>query len=62
MAGVSAQTQVASLRGALEASRLREQKQKDEVEKVTKERDMLQWENGAWRRRENEVSCHFFPL
>lgn len=52
---VSAQTQVASLRGALEASRLREQKQKDEVERVTKERDMLQWENGAWRRREAEL-------
>lgn len=53
---VSAQTQVASLRGALEASRLREQKQKDEVEKVTKEKEALQWENAAWRRREVEVS------
>ena len=52
---VSAQTQVASLRGALEASRLREAKHKEEVEKVTKERDALQWENAAWRRRETEV-------
>lgn len=52
---LSAQTQVASLRGALEASRLRELKQKEEMEKIAKEKEMMQWENAAWRRREVEV-------
>ncbi|KAF9554794.1 hypothetical protein CPC08DRAFT_162378 [Agrocybe pediades] len=55
MPALSTQTQLASLRGALEAARLREEKNKAETEKYIKELDMLRWENANWRRGENEV-------
>jgi hypothetical protein len=54
---VSAQTQLASLRGALEAARLREEKSKSELDKVTKDVDALRWENAVSKRREVEVCC-----
>lgn len=61
---VSAQTQLASLRGALEAARLREEKTKAEIEKYSKELEMMRWESATWRRREMEVgnlrSWHIF--
>ena len=58
MPALSAQTQLASLRGALEAARLREEKHKTEMERTTKEMEMLKLEATTNRRREAEV--HFF--
>jgi hypothetical protein len=52
---LSAQTQLASLRGALEAARLREEKHKKDMEKVVKELDTLKWESTNSRRGEVEV-------
>ena len=56
---VSAQTQIASLRGALEAARLREEKSRAEVERRAKDYDTLNWrwaeERTRWHRREAEV-------
>ena len=56
---VSAQTQLASLRGALEAARMREEKAKGEVERLNRECQELRWrwgeDVGIWRRREGEV-------
>ncbi|KAF9042879.1 hypothetical protein BJ165DRAFT_202887 [Panaeolus papilionaceus] len=52
---LSTQTQLASMRGALEASRLREEKNKAELERVTKEMERLQWENANCKRGEMEV-------
>ncbi|KAI0266444.1 hypothetical protein BC834DRAFT_129094 [Gloeopeniophorella convolvens] len=40
---VSAQTQIASLKGALEAARLREEKNRAEAERLAKECDALRW-------------------
>jgi hypothetical protein len=61
---VSTQTQIASLRGALEAARLREEKCRQDAEKYAKECEMLKWKWGedviAWRRREAEVSNSVF--
>ncbi|KAK7037981.1 hypothetical protein R3P38DRAFT_2903752 [Favolaschia claudopus] len=54
---VAAQTQLASLRGALEAARLREEKTKGELERFAKDLEMMRWENGAWRRREVELQA-----
>jgi anthranilate synthase/indole-3-glycerol phosphate synthase/phosphoribosylanthranilate isomerase len=56
---LSTQTQLASLRGALEASRLREEKHKTEMEKVVKEVDVLRWEHANSRRGEIEVGFFF---
>jgi hypothetical protein len=53
---LSIQTQLASMRGALEASRLREEKNKVEMEKYVKEIETMKWENANWRRAEIEVS------
>lgn len=53
---LSLQTQLAGLRGALEAARLREEKHKAEIERVTKEAEGARWENGVLRRAEGEVS------
>jgi len=56
---VSAQTQIASLRGALEAARLREEKSRVEAERRAKDYDVLSWrwteERTRWHRREAEV-------
>lgn len=52
---LSTQTQLASLRGALEAARLREEKHKTEMERVVKEVDVLRWEHANSRRGEIEV-------
>jgi len=56
---VSAQTQIASLRGALEAARLREEKSRVEAERRAKDYDALSWrwteERTRWHRREAEV-------
>ena len=56
---LSTQTQLASLRGALEAARLREEKAKVDMEKAMKEVEAARWENANWRRREHEVCCCF---
>lgn len=57
---VSAQTQLASLRGALEAARMREEKAKSEVERLGRECQeiRMRWgeDVGLWRIREGEVS------
>jgi len=62
---LSTQTQLASLRGALEAARLREEKHKAEMERVMKEVDVLRWEHANSRRGEIEVGFPFrssFPF
>lgn len=62
---LSAQTQLASMRGALEAARLREEKSRAETERVGKENEELKWrwneDMMAWRRREGEVSIYSSP-
>jgi len=58
---LSTQTQLASLRGALEAARLREEKHKTEMERVVKEVDVLRWEHANSRRGEIEVGFSFLP-
>ena len=57
---LSTQTQLASLRGALEAARLREEKHKAEMEKYTKELEALRWESMNSRRGEVEVGAWFY--
>ena len=57
---MSTQTQLASLRGALEAARLREEKHKAEIERCTKELEALRWENMNSRRGEVEVGTWFY--
>lgn len=56
---VSTQTQIASLRGALEAARLREEKYRQDAENYVKEIEMLKWkwseDTMAWRQKEAEV-------
>jgi hypothetical protein len=59
---VSTQTQLASLRGALEAARLREEKHKAEMERYTKELEALKWENVNSRRGEVEVGPFVLSL
>jgi hypothetical protein len=58
---LSTQTQLASLRGALEAARLREEKHKTEMERVVKEVDVLRWEHANSRRGEIEVGFLSLP-
>lgn len=57
---VSAQTQLASLRGALEAARLREEKARQDVDRLSRECADLRWrwgeDAGRWSKREIEVS------
>jgi anthranilate synthase / indole-3-glycerol phosphate synthase / phosphoribosylanthranilate isomerase len=57
---LSAQTQLASLRGALEAARLREEKTKAEIERYSKDLEMMRWESTSWRRREMDVGSLSF--
>lgn len=52
---MSTQTQLASLRGALEAARLREEKHKAEMERFNKELEVLRWESANSKRGEVEV-------
>lgn len=70
---VSTQTQLASLRGALEATRIREEKNrvelektKEEADKTKKELESLRWSwgeaAGGWARREAEVSSFHYQL
>ncbi|KAF7311478.1 hypothetical protein MKEN_01050100 [Mycena kentingensis (nom. inval.)] len=56
------QTQLASLRGALEAARLREEKTRSELDRATRDAEILRWENGAWRRREVELQSQVHHL
>ncbi|KAJ4474389.1 hypothetical protein J3R30DRAFT_3707274 [Lentinula aciculospora] len=63
------QTQIASLRGALEASRKREEeargreeKTRSEMEKIGNELKVLHWEGNAWRRREGELQAQVHHL
>jgi hypothetical protein len=54
---------LASLRGALEAARTREEKSRLDAERLAKECEMLKWKWGedvnAWRIREAEVRTSF---
>ncbi|KAF9234199.1 hypothetical protein BU15DRAFT_79271 [Melanogaster broomeanus] len=63
---VSTQTQLASMRGALEAARLREEKSNAEAERARKECEELRWrwneDAGSWRRREAELQTHVHHL
>ncbi|KZV76848.1 hypothetical protein PENSPDRAFT_679864 [Peniophora sp. CONT] len=63
---LSSQTQLAALKGALEASRLREEKLRADAEREAKQRGVLQWqwreESNAWRRREAELQSHIHYL
>lgn len=62
--GASLSTQIASLKGALEASRTREDVQRREAERWSKECDLVKWRwneaSDLWRRREAEVHNHHF--
>ncbi|KAJ6502230.1 hypothetical protein C8R45DRAFT_612956 [Mycena sanguinolenta] len=59
---LSTQTQLASLRGALEAARIREEKARVELDRYTKDVEMMRWENSAWSRREAELQAHVHHL
>ncbi|KAH7926612.1 hypothetical protein BV22DRAFT_1194281 [Leucogyrophana mollusca] len=63
---VSAQTQLASMRGALEAARLREEKVRQDAERYAKECEELRWRWGedtaAWRRKEAELQAQVHHL
>ncbi|KAJ3753702.1 hypothetical protein EV360DRAFT_74292 [Lentinula raphanica] len=66
---LSTQTQIASLRGALEASkkreeetRGREEKTRSELERLVNELKVLRWEGNAWRRREGELQTQIQQL
>ncbi|CAK5265099.1 unnamed protein product [Mycena citricolor] len=54
---LNVQTQLASMRGALEAARLREEKARSELERYSKDMEIMRWENNAWRRREAEMQA-----
>ncbi|KIK96615.1 hypothetical protein PAXRUDRAFT_825760 [Paxillus rubicundulus Ve08.2h10] len=63
---VSAQTQLASMRGALEAARRREEKLRAEAGRTSKECEELRWrwneDTGSWRRREAELQTQIHYL
>ncbi|KIK69125.1 hypothetical protein GYMLUDRAFT_236977 [Collybiopsis luxurians FD-317 M1] len=66
---LSTQTQIASLRGALEASRRREEeargreeRTRSELERLGNEVKMLRWEGGLWRQREGELQAQVHHL
>ncbi|KAF5381653.1 hypothetical protein D9615_005475 [Tricholomella constricta] len=59
---LSSQTQLASLRGALEAARLREEKTKGDIERYSKELEIMRWESTALRRREVELQTQVHHL
>ncbi|KAG5717137.1 hypothetical protein E4T56_gene4173 [Termitomyces sp. T112] len=56
------QTQLASMRGALEAARMREERLGREVERLGREVDSLRWEGGRARRREAELQAQIHHL
>ncbi|KAG6373025.1 hypothetical protein JVT61DRAFT_7080 [Boletus reticuloceps] len=62
----SAQIQLASMRSALEASRVREEQLRIEAEQASKERDELRWgwneDASIWRRREAELHSQIHHL
>ncbi|KAH0828636.1 hypothetical protein J3R83DRAFT_2980 [Lanmaoa asiatica] len=62
----SAQIQLASMHGALEGARLREEQLRVEAEQASKERDELRWrwneDAGLWRRREAELQAQIHYL
>lgn len=58
---IAAQTQLASLKGALEAARQREEKHKEEMEKAMKDMELLKWESTNSRRGEAEV-CFSYTI
>ncbi|KAF8154700.1 hypothetical protein B0H34DRAFT_717529 [Crassisporium funariophilum] len=62
MPALSMQTQIASLRGALEAARLREEKNKADLERYAKEMEVLRWETANSRRGEVELQAHLRHL
>ncbi|TFY80862.1 hypothetical protein EWM64_g3150 [Hericium alpestre] len=57
---LSSHTQIASLKGALEAAKMREEKNRLEAERLAKEVEMAKWrwskDAGNWRRREMEMN------
>ncbi|KAJ7632884.1 hypothetical protein FB45DRAFT_1003131 [Roridomyces roridus] len=59
---LSTQTQLASLRGALEAARMREEKVRAELDSLSKDAEMMRWENSTWRRRELELQGQIHHL
>ncbi|KAJ4465001.1 hypothetical protein C8J55DRAFT_264002 [Lentinula edodes] len=66
---LSTQTQIASLRGALEASRKREEEARgrdestrSELERLGNELKVLRWEGNVWRRREGELQAQIHHL
>ncbi|KAJ7595952.1 hypothetical protein C8J56DRAFT_1022396 [Mycena floridula] len=61
-ASLSTQTQLASLRGALEAARMREEKTKVDMERLVKDMEMLRWESSVWKRREIEMQTQIHHL
>ncbi|KAF8631459.1 hypothetical protein AX15_002397 [Amanita polypyramis BW_CC] len=52
---LSTQTQLASLRGALEAARQREAQMRLDLERCAKELEFMRWESATWRRKEFEL-------
>ncbi|KAJ6597217.1 hypothetical protein DFH09DRAFT_1304965 [Mycena vulgaris] len=59
---LNTQTQIASLRGALEAARMREEKVKADLDRYAKDLEMMRWENHTWRRRELELQAQIHHL
>ncbi|KAK2467927.1 hypothetical protein APHAL10511_000222 [Amanita phalloides] len=59
---VAIQTQLASVRGALEAARQREAQMKAELERYAKELEFMRWESAGWRRRELELQSQVHYL
>ncbi|KAJ7438506.1 hypothetical protein FB451DRAFT_1416204 [Mycena latifolia] len=59
---LNTQTQIASLRGALEAARMREEKAKADLDRYAKDFEMMRWENNTWRRRELELQAQIHHL
>ena len=55
-----------SLRSALEAARMREEKARQEAEHYAKEYEMLRWrwseDASSWRRKEAEVGLSFLLI
>ncbi|KAF8583241.1 hypothetical protein K439DRAFT_1661378 [Ramaria rubella] len=64
--GASLSTQIASLKGALEASRTREEMHRREAERWSKECDLVKWRwneaSDLWRRRESELQVQMHHL
>ncbi|KAJ7085778.1 hypothetical protein B0H15DRAFT_950900 [Mycena belliarum] len=59
---LNTQTQIASLRGALEVARMREEKANADLDRYAKDFEMMRWENNTWRRRELELQAQIHHL